>query len=100
MMPVIPHFANECIVDLKNQDDISWPTIDKNILEEEETIYVIQINGKKRGLIKTEKDKSENDLLRLINEYPEINKYMNASQVDSNQFPSVVVVEKFAVFML
>ena len=86
MIPVIPHFANECIVDLKSQKDINWPIVNKDILEETETIYVIQINGKKRGLIKTKREIFENDLLILINEYPEINKHIKGKVIKKKIF--------------
>ena len=47
MMPVIPHFANECISLLKNQTKIEWPKINKDLLIAEKINFVIQINGKK-----------------------------------------------------
>ena len=49
MMPVIPHFANECISLLKTNAKIEWPKINENLLIEEKINFVIQINGKKRG---------------------------------------------------
>ena len=86
MMPVIPHFANECIVSLKNHKDINWPNIDKSILEEQTLAYVIQINGKKRGLIKAIRNISENDLLNLIKDYAEIYKYIKDKQMKKKIF--------------
>ena len=47
MMPVIPHFANECLSLLKINDKIEWPKINKDLLVEEKINFVIQINGKK-----------------------------------------------------
>ena len=32
MMPVIPHFANECISLLKINTKIEWPKINKDLL--------------------------------------------------------------------
>ena len=77
MNPVIPHFSNECLkmIDEKNLK-LSWPEINSNLLEEETTNYVIQINGKKRGLIVSSTDISEQDLLKLVNNNDEINKYL------------------------
>ena len=49
--PVIPHFANECLENLKLNKEVRWPIFDKNILETDEVKYVIQINGKKRSII-------------------------------------------------
>ena len=47
MMPVIPHFANECIELLEDKSEIKWPNINKTLLIEENINFVIQINGKK-----------------------------------------------------
>ena len=86
MMPVIPHFANECIANLKIQKNINWPDIDKGILEEQTLAYVIQINGKKRGLIKAIRNISENDLLDLIKDYAEIYKYIKDKEMRKKIF--------------
>ena len=86
MMPVIPHFANECIANLKIHKNINWPDIDKGILEEQTLAYVIQINGKKRGLIKAIRNISENDLLDLIKDYAEIYKYIKDKEMKKKIF--------------
>ena len=86
MIPVIPHFANECIANLKIHKNINWPDIDKGILEEQTLAYVIQINGKKRGLIKAIRNISENDLLNLIKDYAEIYKYLKDKEMKKKIF--------------
>jgi len=86
MLPVIPHFANECITLLKEDKKINWPDIDQNILTEEVINYVIQINGKKRGLIKANRNIAEKDLLDLIKENQEINKYLKDNKIKKNIF--------------
>ena len=73
--PMIPHFSNECLKML-NVKEVNWPTYDENILKEDVTNIVIQINGKKRGLIKTKINTSENDLLELIKEDEKLSKYI------------------------
>lgn len=86
MLPVIPHFANECITLLKEDKKINWPDIDQSILTEEVINYVIQINGKKRGLIKANRNIAEKDLLDLIKENQEINKYLKDNKIKKNIF--------------
>ena len=76
MMPVLPHFANECLQNINIDKDIKWPNIDEKILIEEKINYVVQINGKKRALINAEKDISENDLIELINKNSDLDKYL------------------------
>ena len=86
MLPVIPHYANECIELLKKDGEIHWPDVDQNILKEEIINYVVQINGKKRGLIKSNLNITEKDLLNLINKNPEIKKYLEGNAIKKRIF--------------
>tara|TARA_A100001035_G_scaffold163161_1_gene129084 strand:- start:1643 stop:4177 length:2535 start_codon:yes stop_codon:yes gene_type:complete len=80
MMPVIPHLSSECL-NLMNVKDINWPEYDKNLIRDHIANIVVQINGKKRGLIKTETDISENDLLNIINKDEKISKYVDGKEI-------------------
>ena len=51
MSPLIPHFSSECLNTIK-QSEISWPITNKEEMVEENINFVIQINGKKRAVIK------------------------------------------------
>ena len=66
MSPIIPHFAAECLNDLQLEIFQNWPKIDKSKLENEEVNIVIQINGKKRNILKTKKDITEEKLINEI----------------------------------
>ena len=48
MLPIIPHFASECLKTL-NIGSLIWPEYDENLIKEENIPYVIQFNGKKRS---------------------------------------------------
>ena len=65
IQPIIPHFSNECL-SLINSKNIHWPKVDENIIKEEIINIVVQINGKKRGLIETKPNKKENELMEMI----------------------------------
>ncbi len=52
MHPIIPHFASECLADVKYNGKLEWPIIDKKYLIKENIDIVVQVNGKKRILIK------------------------------------------------
>ena len=80
MMPVIPHLSSECL-NLIETKDINWPKYDENLLKEQTANIVIQINGKKRGLLKTKIDISENDLLNIINKDEKIFKYLDNKEI-------------------
>ena len=86
MMPMAPHFANECISKLNDKTQIKWPSVDKAMLLEENIKYVIQINGKKRGLIDASRDISEKELFDLMTKTEEINKYLNNKKIKKQIF--------------
>ena len=65
-LPIIPHFASECLKDLNDNVFQNWPEIDKKMLQEDCVEYVVQINGKKRAMIKTKKDISEEELISEV----------------------------------
>ncbi len=65
MNPFIPHFSNECL-SLINEKKISWPTVSKKDLIEEEINFVVQINSKKRAILKVKRDITEKEILEII----------------------------------
>ena len=56
LSPIIPHFANEALKTIDCLDEITWQ-ITTRILKEDIKPFVIQINGKKRGLIQVKVDR-------------------------------------------
>ena len=80
IMPVIPHFSNECLSLIGKEQD-TWPTYDENLIQENELQIVVQINGKKRGLIKVNRNVEENILYELILKDEKIKKYLNGEKI-------------------
>ena len=66
LSPVAPHFSSECIDELKMKIDPNWPTVDKNIIQKKISSIVIQINGKKRGIITCDINTDESKILEII----------------------------------
>ena len=65
-MPFAPHVSCECLSTLEGKnfyEEIQWPKGDESLLKNQEITLVVQINGKKRGLITTKKDLPERDAL-------------------------------------
>ena len=81
LMPIIPHFSNECLELLNTNKELKWPTYDESAIEEKSTIIVIQINGKKRAIIDVEKNINENDLMELIYSDEKITKYFDKNEI-------------------
>ncbi len=84
LIPVIPHFSNECLEMLRENKNVNWPTYDKKLLEEKNTDIVVQVNGKKRGLINTKKDTDEKELFELISKDKNIYKYLENKEIKKN----------------
>ena len=61
MNPFIPHFSNECLNNI-NENQINWPKISKKDLIEEDINFVVQINGKKRAILKIKRDEVEKEM--------------------------------------
>jgi leucyl-tRNA synthetase len=77
MLPIIPHFANECLKLLNLTKNVKWPEIDTKSLVKDTVKYVIQINGKTRQIIEDTNDLSENDLVNLIKKDTKLSKYIS-----------------------
>ena len=76
LSPVIPHFTSECIVDIQVNDISTWPSVNKNILKKKTFNIVVQLNGKKRGLLIFEKSIDEKQLINMIRSDKEYKKYI------------------------
>jgi leucyl-tRNA synthetase len=77
IMPILPHLSNECIESIKiENDELRWPTYDEKQIKESLINIVIQINGKKRGLINTKLDLEEVELFKLVKKDQNIYKYI------------------------
>ena len=80
MLPIIPHYASEClkINNFKNND--LWPNYNEEILKDDQVNIVIQINGKKRDLLYVERDISETKLVKLIKNKENLKKYLSDNE--------------------
>lgn len=80
MQPIIPHFSNECL-ELMHIKKVKWPNYDESLIKDETINLVIQINGKKRGLIQVVPDKEENEILEISKNNEQINKYIQNNEI-------------------
>ncbi|MBD1145044.1 leucine--tRNA ligase [Pelagibacterales bacterium SAG-MED37] len=79
MTPIVPHFSSECL-DILDLKDSIWPKYDESILKENIINIVVQINGKKRGLVKTELNITEEKLFEIIKNDETLIKYLNQKE--------------------
>ena len=90
MFPILPHIVSECLKDIKKDNDVSWPLAQKEYLEEKYVNIVIQINGKKKSLIKIEKDLDEKKLLENVKKDKKISNFLEKKSV----FKHIIVKNK------
>ena len=84
IIPLLPHFASECLIMLNsklNLDNISWPIYNKTLIEASDCNIVIQINGKKRSLIKLPIDSKENFVVEKAKQEANVKKYLTNNNV-------------------
>lgn len=84
--PIIPHFVSECMEDLNLNVEVDWPKIDKKFLEDNIVNYVIQVNGKKRGLINSEKNITEDELFNIVKSKNLLDKYISNKNIKKTIF--------------
>ena len=80
MAPVIPHFSYECL-SILNFNDIKWPEYNEKMIKESMVNIVIQINGKKRDIIKTNIKITEDELLNKISDNKNLDKYLQGKEI-------------------
>ena len=85
MNPFIPHFSNECLNTI-NENQINWPEISKKDLIEEDINFVVQINGKKRAILKIKRDVVEKEILKIIKTNLEIEKFLKDQTIKKSIF--------------
>jgi len=96
MSPVIPHFANECLVKLGYNENLSWPKVDNKSLNQDQKLIVIQVNGKKRNTLYIKEDLDEKELTDLIKRKLLISKYLNEGKL----IKTIYVKDKLINFLI
>jgi leucyl-tRNA synthetase len=84
MAPFAPHLAEECWARLGEQGLVAqapWPGYDPALIEDEEKILPVQINGKRRGEVRAPAGATSEEVERLVLENPEITRRLNGLTV-------------------
>ena len=63
-----------------------WPKVNESLLEESNVTIVVQINGKKRGLLSTKKDVDEKEVVAKAKNIENIRKNLINKKVLKNVF--------------
>ena len=90
MLPILPHLISECLKDIQKDKNLSWPLAEKKYLEDKYVNIVIQINGKKKSIIKTEKNLDEKILLENVKKDKKISSLLEKKSI----FKHIIVKNK------
>ena len=96
LLPIIPHFASECLEINQFKINQTWPSIDEEKLIDEKVKIVVQINGKKRAVIDSDRNISQENLLRDISNNNSINKYL----INKNMLKVIYIKNKIINIIL
>ncbi len=80
--PAIPHFSSECFEDLGYSNEVNWPEVNLNFANKDKIDYVIQINGKKRAILKDNRDIDQESLLLKIKSNKIAEKYIKDKSIN------------------
>ena len=81
-MPIVPHLAHE----MSEKIGITphWPKYDTQLLEEQDCVIVVQVDGKKRGSFETSINSKENILLEKAKKIENVSKYIEKNKIIKN----------------
>jgi len=82
LMPLTPHLAHECCEQINKK--IYWPKFDSTLLKEENCTIVIQVDGKKRGILEMPENSEEEIVIKKSKEIDNVSKHIsNATTIKS-----------------
>jgi len=82
LMPLAPHLAHECSKNLSKK--FYWPKYNAKLLKDENCTIVIQINGKKRGILEMPINSKEETIVKKAKEVDNVSKYLINTEIIKN----------------
>ena len=96
IMPVIPHIASEAFKELNHEDGLQWPKADDKFLDEKFVNIVVQINGKKKSLVKVEKDLEDNEVINTVKKNEKISNFLS----DKSLLRHIIIKNRLVNFIV
>jgi len=82
LMPLIPHLAHECCEMINKK--IYWPKYNSKLLKEENCIVVVQVNGKKRGILEMPMHSKEATVIEKSKKIDNVSKHIENTVIIKN----------------
>jgi leucyl-tRNA synthetase len=68
------------------QKNVKWPIASEDLLIDDKINFVIQINGKKRGLVIVDRNISQDKIMKKIKSDNNLNKYLENKEIKKEIF--------------
>ena len=94
LMPLVPHLAHECCEKLDK--NFYWPKYDSKLLKEDNCKIVIQVNGKKRGIMEMPINSTEKKVVEKSKEIENVSKHIGSSPL----LKSIYIKNKLLNFII
>ena len=82
LMTLVPHLASECCEKINKK--FYWPEYDPKLLKEENCIIVIQVDGRKRGILEMPINSQEETIIKKSKKIDNVLKYLESSTIIKN----------------
>jgi len=82
-MPLAPHLAHECCEKINKK--YYWPKYDSKLLKEKNCIIVVQVDGRKRGILEMPINARETMVIKKSKEIDNVSKHVkNTAKIIKN----------------
>jgi len=82
LIPLTPHLAHECCEKIGKK--FYWPKYDPKLLEEENCTIVIQVDGRKRGILELPTNSKETIVIKKSKEIDNVSKHIENTTIIKN----------------
>jgi len=82
LMPLTPHLAHECCTKINKK--FYWPKFDSKLLKEQNCKIVIQVNGRKRGILELPLNSKETLVITKSKKIDNVSKYLTDVSIVKN----------------
>ena len=83
LMPLVPHLAHECCEKINKK--YYWPKYDSKLLKEENCTIVVQVDGRKRGILEIPINTKETIVIKKSKEIDNVLKHVeNTAKIIKN----------------